>query len=69
MMNFPNPSCRLRVASSEKNRTFVPETLTTGGWQLFLGGRPFLGGVPQAAAFDEAVEIFGQIGGVISGTL
>jgi hypothetical protein len=25
--------------------------------------------VPQAAAFDQAVEVFSEIGGVVSGTL
>lgn len=76
-MNFqktPVASYRLPVASCQKNRTLVlldlrRKKLGTGCRQQLLCCGPLLGRVPQAAAFDEAVKIFGEIGGVIAGTL
>ncbi len=78
MMNFGKDSCQPPAASYQlpaRTRTFIKEAasenwqLDTGGWQLFLRGCPLLGRVPQAAAFDQAIEIFREICSVVAGAL
>ena len=75
-MNFPNPvaSCQFPVLSSQfsEKPILCPRKLRTGNWRLataVLRCRALLGRVPQAAALDEAVEIFGKVRGMVPGTL
>ncbi len=46
----------------------VARVLTNDEFRGLLSGA-FLGHVAQAVAFDQAVEFFGEIGGVIAGGL
>src|SRR5271155_5138911 len=67
MMNFKK---QFPVLSSQKESNRLSRT--TENWELrtgFLSCCPLLRCVPQAAAFDKAVEIFGEIRGVIPGAL
>src|SRR5277367_638112 len=70
MMNLLEPVASTHLPVPRK--TCVPEP--PGNWVLatetgLLRFSPLLWNVPQAAAFDQAVEIFGKIRGVVPGTL